>query len=207
MNLTATLTRRLAWVLLALGCKPAPSRAPEPDSRKTTADYGDAAYATSIQPIRVCEHLARMVAAEAGRAPQFDPVVMETCAHELSIEAATRGSADWRSVAACVLEAETGDEVDDCDRRYPMPSAASGSGDTDRERAVCDHMFDVVMRETAEELGSGGLRFSEGERRALTDECVESFVVDHRPELDAVSYEQLLACLASAQTGVQMQEC
>lgn len=205
--------RRLAWTLpalLVLGCKPSPPQVPEDGDQTTGVHYGEAAYATSITPIQVCEHLARMVATEAGVLdPQLDPSTMAACDQELEIEAAMRGTANWNDIASCVLQAHTEPELDACDKEYPIPAGPQGwsEADIEQERAVCEHMLEVVMHETAAELGTQIPPLSDGERRGLSTECVESFLLDQRPNLDPSAYQQLLTCIANAQTGPQMQDC
>jgi hypothetical protein len=205
--------RRLAWALpalLVLGCKPKPPQIPDDEDRATSSGYGDAAYATGIQPIQVCEHLARMAAAEAGVLdPQIDPSTMAACSRELDIEAATRGTANWNEIASCVLRAQTDVDINDCDETHPMPTGPTSwdRADTERERIVCEHMLEIIMYEAAAELGTGAPPLSEQDRRELSDECVESFMAEQRPNLDAGAYEQLLTCIADAQSGAQMQTC
>ncbi|KIG16289.1 hypothetical protein DB30_04749 [Enhygromyxa salina] len=202
------------WVLMlsavfVLACKREPSHQPNADARPSTSHYGEAAFATSVQPMQVCEHLARMFEAENGHPEaKVDPRLLADCDHELRIEAATRGSANWNEIATCVLQAQTDDELEACDQRYPMPGNATAlPASTEREQAACDHMFDIVMQETAEELGTAPPTISAQERQDLTDECVELFMVEHRPNLDDDSYARLLGCLTHAETGIQMQQC
>ena len=199
--------RRLAWALpalLVLGCKPKPPQIPDEVEETPTADYGEAAYATSIPPIQVCEHLARMVAAEAGVLdPQIDPNTMVACDKELNIEAAMRGTANWNEIAACVLQAQTEADLDACDQQHPLPAAAN----SERERSVCEHMLEVVMQETATELGTQIPPLSDQDRRELGDECVEELLTEQRPNLAPSEYEQMITCIANAQTGAQMQQC
>lgn len=205
--------RRLSWalpILLVLGCKPKPPKMPDEGDRATTTDYGDAAYATSIAPIQVCEHLARMVAGETGVLdPQIDPSTMAACDQELNIEAAMRGTANWNEIAACVLQAKTEADLNTCDENHPMPAGPNGLGeaDTQRERAVCEHMLDIVMLDTAAELGTELPPLSDKERQELSDECVNSFLAEQRPNLEPSIYDQLLTCIANAQTGADMQGC
>ncbi|PRP93404.1 hypothetical protein ENSA5_43030 [Enhygromyxa salina] len=209
---------RFVWVLPAamlglMACKPKPPKVPDDEPKATGASgYGDAAYSTGIAPIQVCEHLAAMVAAEAGIPdPQIDPSMMAECERELSIEAATRGTSNWNEVAGCVLEAQTEADINYCDRTYPLPGSGSAaspapSGDDSRERRVCEHMFEIVMIEATAELGEAP-QITASERRQLSDECVATLVQEERPNRDAASYDQLLSCIGAANSGAEMERC
>jgi hypothetical protein len=215
---------RLAWVLPALlaiaACKSKASQPPDAragESSETPSGYEEAAYSTAIAPLQVCEHLAHMVAAEAGVSdPQIDPQMMAECERELTIEAAARGTSNWNGVAGCVLEARTGAELDACDRKYPLPSqapppgsaasAGSPTGDDSRERAACANMMEIIMLETAAEMGAVP-EVTDAELAQLSDDCVNVLITEQRPNLSPADYGALLSCISSATTGDQIRQC
>ncbi len=216
---------RLSWalpLLLAIvACKEQPTEAPEDGPSSSPAGYGELAWSESapsrsIDPREVCEHLARMVAAEAGmsEAP-IDPEMMADCEAELRIEAGVRGTDNWNDVANCVLQARTGADIDYCNRTYPLPGSVPGQPGpgpnpggsvTERELLACDHMIEILMLESAAEMGEAPQLTSE-EREALVGECARALAFEQRPQLSPDEYERMLVCIESAQSSEQMRAC
>jgi hypothetical protein len=200
-----------ALVALALAsCKAKPSEAPEPTS-ESRRDYTNAysGSVAAIPPIEICMHLAGMAAAEAGVSePQFDPQLIADCERELSLEAAVRGSDNWNSMAACVLDARSGPDLDACNRAHPLPQPEDQGlpGEGSRERAACEHLVELVLLETAAEQGEVPMIANE-ERRGLVDECVAVLVDEQAPNLSPADYDALLTCLLDARTSEQIQTC
>jgi hypothetical protein len=193
------------------GCKKVePSDSPEP-ADEPRRGYTDA-YASSvgsIPPIEICMHLAELAAAEAGVIePQFDPQLIADCERELALEAAVRGSENWNAMAACVLQSRGGPDLDDCNRAHPLPEpqAQSLPGEGSRERAACDHLVELVLLETAAELGEVPVVPNE-ERRGLVDECMVVLVDEQQPNLSPADYDALLTCLIAATSSEQIQTC
>jgi hypothetical protein len=151
---------RLVWALPLLVSVVACKAKQEPDLAEPSerSGYGDLAWAQSgpgIQPLAVCEHLARMVAAEAGVSAQdLDPRMIRECEADLSIEASARGTDNWNAIASCVLQARTDADIDFCDRSHPMPGVVgprpnpTGAPLGQRELAVCDHMIQIFEAES-----------------------------------------------------------
>jgi hypothetical protein len=205
-------SRLAIFVILALaGCKKAkPSDAPEPtaESRRSYSDaYGNSAG--SIPPIEICMHLVRLAAAEAGVVePQFDPQLIAECERELTLEAAARGSENWNSMAACVLQSRSRPDLDDCNRAHPLPDAQARSlpGEGSRERAACDRLVELVLLETAAEQGEVPVVSNE-ERRGLVDECMVVLLDEQQPNLSPADYDLLLTCLIEATSSEQIRSC
>jgi len=213
---------RLVWalpLLASLGCKPKPSEEPEaPRSPSVSADYSAQAFRApaSIQPIELCEHLARMVAAEAGVAGQpIDPQMMADCETELSMEAALRGTDNWNAIAACVLASRNDADLDQCDRRFPLPDDAGDRGDSGDlaefgdlflERETCGHMIEILLRDSAGQQAPPP-ELSEDELAGLREQCVSSLVRDQRPYLRPDDYVEMLECIGRAESGAQLHEC
>ena len=213
---------RLVWVLplLLLGCKKRESEAPEDPGFAETNGYGSQPWTESstagVQPLAVCEHLARMVAAEAGVSElDLDPRMIQECEAELAIEANVRGTENWNAIANCVLQARSEADIDFCDRSYPMPGNAgpgpSGPGPSgppvgERELAVCDHMIEVFMLESAAETGEVP-EVTRDERDAVVQECAAALVLEQAPALGPAEYERLLGCIEQARSSAQMQAC
>jgi hypothetical protein len=213
---------RLVWALLlaTVACKNQPSEPPEQQPRSSPrSGYGELAWTepTSIQPIEVCEHLTRMVAAEAGVSdPPIDPKLMADCESELAVEAGIRGTDSWNAIASCVLQARTKADIDYCDRTYPMPSQGRSQPGSqpgyevhavsERELVVCEHMIEVLMLESAAELGAVPTLTVE-ERQALVDECAQTLAFEQKPALSPAEYEQMLGCIADAESSDQMRAC
>lgn len=133
MRVAVNAAQRLAWALPVLliftGCKPDATDAP--DAGSSSSDSGDA----SILPIEICQHLARIVAAEAGvRDAQIDPRIMTECEQDLSLEAGIRGTDNWNALAACVLESRDKADLDTCDQFYPMPKPGERASAPGRQR-------------------------------------------------------------------------
>jgi hypothetical protein len=207
----------LIWllpVLLApLACKKQPTQDPESEA-PATAGYGSLAWTDerSVQPREVCEHLARMVALEAGLAePPIDPTMMAECETELGIEAGIRGTDNWNDIAHCVLEARTEADIDRCDRNYPLPNQAGSGADApaavaERELSVCAHMIEILMLESAAETGEVP-PLSSADRRGLVEDCAASLTYEQRPGMNPDAYEAMLGCIERAQTSEQMRSC
>lgn len=214
----ARMPRSAVWGLLLLvtACQKQPTEAPEdergPSSR---VGYGELAWqeSTSIQPREVCQHLANMVAAEAGmsEAP-IDPQMMAECEAELGVEAGIRGTDNWNAIAGCVLQARTEADIDYCDRTYPMPAQAGaqpGPGMvavSERELEVCEHMIEILMLESAAEMGAVPSLTRE-ERQELVDECAQVMAAEQKPTRSPDEYERMLGCIEAAQTSDQMRAC
>jgi hypothetical protein len=200
-----------ALALVALGgCKPKPSDEPQHAS-EARHGYTDAytAGASSVAPIEVCMHLAGLAAAEAGVSePEFDPNLIADCERELSLEAAARGSENWSGMAACVLQARNGPDIDACNLAHPMPNPETRSlpGADSRERAVCDHLVELVLLETLAENEALPM-ISHEERSELIDECMVTLRDDHQPSLHPADYDALLTCLLDARSSEQIQAC
>lgn len=214
-------------LLLVTACKKQPTEAPEDErSSSSRSGYDDRAWneSPSVQPREVCEHLARMVAAEAGMSEvPVDPQMMAECESELGVEAGIRGTDNWNAIAGCVLQARTEADIDYCDRTYPMPSqggpsqggpSQGGSPGTsydlsavsDREFAVCEHMIEVLILESAAEMGAVPSLTPE-ERRSLVDECAGTLVFEQKPAQSPDAYEHMISCIEAAQTSDQMRAC
>jgi hypothetical protein len=208
---------RLAWALPALvalaGCKAKSTEPPESSGpsgqTESRRGYTDA-YTTggTIAPLDICMHLAGLAAAEAGvDEPQFDPQLIADCERELALEAAARGSENWNGMAACVLQARNGPDIDECNRAHPLPNQTRvlpGAGS--REQEACDHLVELVLLETAAEHGEVPIVSSE-ERQGLRDECMAALVDEQQPNLSPADYDALLTCLIGAQTSEQIQAC
>lgn len=214
MPATAKRLMGIGGIVLALaaigGCKAKPS---DPPAHATQARRGYAdAYATgasSIAPIEVCMHLAGMAAAEAGVSePQFDPQLISECERELTVEAAVRGSENWNGMAACVLQARSGPDIDECNRAHPLPSpeAQGLPGEGSRERAACDHLVELLLLETAAESGEVPMLSNE-DRLGLSNECMATLLDEQQPNLSPADYDALLTCLLDARSSEQIQAC
>jgi hypothetical protein len=201
----------LALVLVSIGgCKAKPSDAPEhaTDDRRGYAEAYTAG-ASSIAPIEICMHLAGMAAAEAGVSnPQFDPLLLADCERELTVEAAVRGSENWNGMAACVLQARSGPDIDACNVAHPLPDpdAQGLPGEGSREQVVCDHLVELLLLETAAESGEVPMLSSE-ERKGLRDECMVTLLDDQQPNLSPGEYQVLLTCLLATRSSEQIQAC
>lgn len=205
----------LALASIALGgCKKTkPSDEPTHATEESRRGYADA-YTTgdrSIAPLDICMHLAGLAAAEAGVSdPQFDPQLIADCERELTLEAAVRGSENWNGLAACVLQARNGPDIDECNRAHPLPDPdAQGlplPGQGSRERAACEHVVELLLLETAAESGEVPMISSE-ERLGLTNECIATLLDDQKPNLSPADYDALLTCLLDARSSEQIQAC
>jgi hypothetical protein len=201
----------LGLALVALGgCKPKPPDEPThaPEARR---GYTDAytAGTSSVAPIEVCMHLAGMAAAEAGVSePEFDPKLIADCERELTLEAAVRGSENWNGMAACVLQARSGPDIDACNLAHPLPNpeARGLPGADSRERAACDHLVELLLLETAAENGEVPM-LSHEERGGLINECMVTLLDDQQPNLSPADYDALLTCLLDARSSEQIQGC
>lgn len=202
---------RSIWALSALltlvGCKPKPQLPVEGPG--TTDAYGEATQSgdpASIRPLEVCESLMRVAAAEAGVSdPQVDSGLLAECERELGIEAATRGSDNWNSLAGCVLRASSGADIEACDRANPMPGDAAPSQVT-RERIACENMLAIFEVEVSLEMGEQP-PMTDAERTELVDECIAALLEEERPNLSPEDYDLLLRCVASAGDGEQLRAC
>jgi hypothetical protein len=217
---------RLVWALPLLlslvGCKPKPTEEPdEPRGPSLSADYSAQAFQapTSIQPVELCEHLARMVAAEAGVPNQpIDPQMMAECETELTMEAALRGTDNWNDIAACVLASRNEAELDQCDRRFPLPGDMGDMGDMGErgepgdlgdlslEREICEHMIEVLLRDGAEQQAAPP-ELREDELLGLREQCARSLVLDQRPYLRPDDYLEMLQCIGRAESSAQLHDC
>lgn len=225
MPYTPAMHQRLAWALALLplallaGCKVEPSEEPAPPRRSAlTSGYDARAFQAqaSIRPLDVCEHLARMVAAEAGIGEQpVDAQMMAQCEAELSMEAGVRGTDNWNDIAACVLAAGDEADLDGCEQRYPLPAGPGGPGapssggtpgDLLREREVCEHMIQVILRDGAAEQGEAP-QLSAEEFLGLREQCVGSLVEEQRPYLPPEDYALMLDCITRAESGAQLRAC
>lgn len=196
--------------MVASGCKAKPADSPA-DATRARRGYSDAytASVSSIAPIEICMHLAGLAAAEAGVSePQFDPQLLAECERELAVEAAVRGSDNWNGMAACVLQARSGPEIDACNRAHPLPApeAQGLPGEGSRERAACDHLVELLLLETAAESGEVPMLSSE-ERVGLSNECMATLLDEQQPNLSPADYDALLSCLIDARSSEQIQAC
>jgi hypothetical protein len=206
----------LPLILSVVACKA--KQEPDLATPSERSGYGEAAWAESgsgIQPRAVCEHLARMVAAEAGVSEHdLDPGMLRECEADLAIEAGARGTDNWNAIAACVLQARTDADIDLCDRSHPMPGAASsgpsaspsGAPLGDRELAVCDHMIQIFEAESEAETGEPPPLVG-SDRQDLVDECARTLAFEQNPQLDAEAYEQMLQCIEGASSSQQLRTC
>lgn len=201
----------IVLALVALGgCKAKPTEEPT-HATESRRGYGEAytAGVSEIPPIEICMHLAGLAAAEAGVSePQFDPQLLADCERELTLEAAVRGSENWNGMAACVLQAHSGPDIDQCNLAHPLPNpeAQGLPGEDSRERAACDHLVELLLLESAAESGEVPM-ISHEERLGLTNECMVTLLDEQQPNLSPADYDALLTCLIDARTSEQIQAC
>ncbi len=208
--------------LVLVACKGRRSEPPEPGP-EPVAGYGSLAWTEAeaaaptpaIRPIEVCEHLARMVAAEFGdEAPPIDLRMLAECESDLAVEAGLRGTDNWNAIAGCVLAARTEADIDACDRRHPMPAQSGPAADEpgagepgvgERELQVCAHMIDIFMLESAAESGEVP-QLTRADRDELERGCAES-LSQEQPARGGADYERMLACIEQARSSEQLRAC
>jgi hypothetical protein len=189
----------LALLVTLVGCKQRRSEAPEHDSSASATPDSK----RNIKPAEVCKHLAHVAATEAGtRDSAIDRDLLDACEAEVAIEAGVRGTDNWNEFARCVLASRNPEDLELCNHLYPLPQPGPGS----RELAVCEHLIEVLMLETAAQSGQVPQLTAE-ERERIEDDCARSLVLEQKPQRSPEAYEQMLDCMAGAQTRELMRAC
>lgn len=192
-------------LLLVPGCKRQHSQAAE---HEPSASSSRRVAKRSIEPIEICQHLAKLAAKQAGlRKPAIDERLMNECESELTIEAAMRGTDNWNTFGDCVLRSRSEAELAHCNLTHPMPGPGGlVASDGSRELEVCEHMIEVLMLESAAATGEVP-RLSADERDALEQECARSLLTEQKPQRSDHAYHEMLDCIALAQTSELMRAC
>ncbi|MFO7563350.1 MAG: hypothetical protein R6X02_11965 [Enhygromyxa sp.] len=151
-------------------------------------------------PGQVCEHLARMIAAELGSVdPVAQAATVDACVVDMVHEQQLRGPEQWDLIARCVLDSSSAGDIDRCDQLYPGSQGPSGAGA--REEEACIYIISMVLYE----LGSADA-VSDAELQDMMADCVAAFDEDRRA-MSADSYEAMIDCIFAAQSSAQMEQC
>jgi hypothetical protein len=205
--------RLLALVVIVAGCGPRPSanlQLEEPQPKPEVAEDSEAKGQPQVDARMqsVCEHSYEVLASEspAMRSPEVERDFIARCVAGNQTKRAELGEAQWAARAACIELAKTGDELGSCDGRTPRaepnPSVESFAiGDEASVRALCQRVFDVLLKENPDMAQV----FGPTQMEPLLEQCAAD--VERSRAENPEKFDREARCIMAAQSVADFEKC